>query len=383
MELDDLARELLVGSHPSLERGFTALIRKLPHRGSVECAYLELKRQFIPGPREWAELARDVVALANSGGGLVVFGIADDCTRIGLSASLTSVLDPAKLIDQLRRKAPSASIRTEYVEVVYYRKRFGCLLVSSVVVPLVFDVEWGYNDSAGNHHLVIRPGLLYVRTPGRSGPAREIDVREVWQHSVDLATQKTLARIERVASLPPDAELIVSSGPKSDTGFVLVSGSEGRPVRIVDDPSAPAVSLRDVLSPEVPYSSVSGELMSQVRHWQQVDLLHRVSKHALLRWWLQRAELVLDDNSAAFCLLSAAYQHGYPSYWASSMSRPALLALLTNELAIGRAIPCQCYPYVVGTFFWRTRRKHSDPRSRTPQRCPIESCREGYKYPKL
>ena len=292
---------------------------------------------------------------------MILFGVQDDCVHVGLSTSLMTVLDPAKITDQLRRKAPSALIPTMYVEVTYYRKRFGALVVSPLVVPLVFDVEWGYNDDAGVHRLVIRPGLLYVRTPGRSAPAHQADLREMWQRSVDLGARQALARIERVAALPPDAELIVSTSASPDEGFVLGANGEGRPVRIVDDPDAPAVRVREVLSPDTPYASVAGELTSQVRHWQQADNSHRVSRHALLRWWLQRTKLNLDDTSAEFCVLSAAYQHGYPMYWASKMTPAGLRELLDRELRIGRAVPCQTYPYIVGEFFWEDRKDILEP----------------------
>jgi hypothetical protein len=41
-----------------------------------ESAELEFKAAFDPAsPSEWCELIKDIVAMANSGGGLIVFGI--------------------------------------------------------------------------------------------------------------------------------------------------------------------------------------------------------------------------------------------------------------------------------------------------------------------
>jgi hypothetical protein len=376
MALDDLAVAIVRSEADRTDRSVTAMIRGLPRRGSVEGVHFELKQGFTPGPREWAELCRDIAAFANSGGGVILLGVGDDCSRLGLAASLSELLDSAKIIDQLRRKAPGAAIVTSYREVKYYGKHFGALIVAPLVTPLIFDTEWGYNAIDGSHKLVIRPGVLYVRTPGKSAPARQADVREIWQRSVDLAAQKTLARIERVASLPPDADLIVAPQGATDEGFVLVSGHKGRPVRIVDDPTAPAVRLREVLSTDAPYSSVDGEVASQVRHWQQADHAHRVSKEALLRWWFKRDDLDLTDEAAAFCLLSACYGHGYPMYWASAMTEDALLQLLMRELDLGRAVPCQSYPYIVAVFFWDRRREiltpHVDRLSTAPRKAAMK-----------
>jgi hypothetical protein len=361
MALDELALAIVRSEPDRTDRSIKALIRDLPQGGSIEGVHFELKQDFTPGPREWAELCRDIVAFANNGGGVILLGVSDDCVRLGLGASLAGLLDSAKIVDQLRRKAPGAVVSTAYREVQYYSKCFGALTISPLAIPLIFDTEWGYNDVDSSHKLVIRPGVLYVRTPGKSSPARQADVREIWQRSVDLAAQRTLARIERVASLPPDADLIVAPRGATDQAFVLVSGQEGRPVRIVDDPAAPAVQLREVLSTDAPYSSVRGEVSSQVRLWQQADPAHRASKETLLRWWLKRNDLDLTDEAAAFCLLSACYRYGYPMYWASVMHKEALFQLLLRELELSDAVACQSYPYLVGVFFWDRRRELLTP----------------------
>ena len=291
---------------------------------------------------------------------MILFGVSDSGVRLGLPASLASSFDPARITDQLRRKAPSAAIGTAYSEHAYYGKIYGVLVIMSIAVPIVFDTEWGFNTGT-SHQLVIRPGVVYVRTPGRCAPARQADLREVWQRSLDAATRRTLARIERVVTLPPDVEIVASADLAGGHGYLLTSGSEGRPVRIVDDPLAPAIRLADAYSPQMPYSSLAGELASQVRHWQQADQAHRVSRQALMRWWLEREALELDDKSARFCLLSAAANHGYPMYWASAMSRTELALFLHEQLARASAVPCAVYPYVVGTFFWDERHDMLDP----------------------
>lgn len=353
--LDDLALDLVAGGPGDSNRAVTSLIRAVPASSTAECVHFDQKRGFAPGPREWAELAKDVASMANSGGGVLLFGIEDDGTRVGLDTSLLGLLDPAKVVDQLRRKAPAAAVASTYHEVSYYRKTYGALVVQPLRVPLVFDTEWGYNDDTGRHRIVIHPGVLYVRTPGKSAPALQSDLREVWQRSVDIASEQLMARIERVASLPPDSELIVTADEPPGRGYVLVSSGEGRPVQITDDPETPAVALREVLSVDTPYSSAASEVASQVRLWQQADREHRVSKQALIRWWLHRHELSLDDVAAEFCLLSAAHGRGYPMYWASLMEPSRLAEVVDRELAVGKAIPCQVIPYVLGVFLWESR----------------------------
>ena len=341
---------------------------------------------LTPGPRAWAELCRDVVALANSGGGVVLFGVDDDGTHLGLGESLLAVLDPAKVTDQLRRKAPSAAISTRYVEDVCDEQLYGALIVRLLDVPLVFDTEWGYNTSGGKHRIVIRPGALYVRTPGKSAPAQQGDVRELWQRSVNHAAEKVLARIEQVVSLPLDAELIVTDPDDPDRGRLLVDQGEGRSVQIISDPSAPGIAVHEVVATDAPYGSVANEVASQVRRWQQTEPEHVVSKNALIKWWFQRAELPLDLQTAEFCLRSATHNRGYPMFWASVIEPPHLREILQRELDTASAIPCQAYSYVAGVFFWDEReeilQKHIDRLSQAPRRA-IEKVLESDSYPRF
>lgn len=387
MTLEDRALELVTHGPDNSDRAVSSLVRAVPSRATVECVHFELKREFFPNPRAWAELAKDIVALANSGGGVILFGVDDNGSRRGLPTSLLSVLDPARVTDQLRRKAPSASVSTTYLETTYYNKRYGALVVQPLRVPLVFDTEWGYDGADGKHHIAIKPGLLYVRTPGRSAPARQADVREAWQRSVDLAMEKTMARIEQVASLPLDSDLIITDQDNPGSGFLLVDRGEGRPVQIVADPETPAVQLREVLAPDVPYASVTGEIAGQVRLWQQADQKHTVSRHTLIRWWFERDDLNLDATSAEFCLLSAGRNRGFPMYWASQLERSRLLEVLERELNDGSAIPCQAYAYVVGVFFWEQRHdilqeEHMDHLSAAPWRA-VEKVTESDSYAKF
>lgn len=46
-----------------------------------ESAELDFKAAFdTTAPQDWCELIKDIVAMANSGGGLIVFGVNDDGT---------------------------------------------------------------------------------------------------------------------------------------------------------------------------------------------------------------------------------------------------------------------------------------------------------------
>jgi predicted HTH transcriptional regulator len=63
---------------------------------------LEFKQSFTDNTRGWAELVKDVLAMANAGGGLLVLGIDRNGHSIGLSQDLRRLYDPANISNKMR-----------------------------------------------------------------------------------------------------------------------------------------------------------------------------------------------------------------------------------------------------------------------------------------
>ena len=60
-----------------------------------ETETVEYKDSFNSDAPDWLEIIKDIVALANSGGGTIVFGIADDGTPSGFDCAPLFAIDPA------------------------------------------------------------------------------------------------------------------------------------------------------------------------------------------------------------------------------------------------------------------------------------------------
>jgi predicted HTH transcriptional regulator len=68
-----------------------------------ENAELDFKAAFDPtASQDWCELIKDVVAMANSGGGIVVFGVNDDGTPASGNLQPIQSLDPATFVDKIK-----------------------------------------------------------------------------------------------------------------------------------------------------------------------------------------------------------------------------------------------------------------------------------------
>src|SRR5438309_8994608 len=71
----------------------------------AESRTVDFKSRFDPErPADWCELVKDIVAIANSGGGSILIGVDDDgkCCGPAASAKLLS-LDPAVITDKVAK----------------------------------------------------------------------------------------------------------------------------------------------------------------------------------------------------------------------------------------------------------------------------------------
>lgn len=296
---------------------------------------------------------RQLTAFNNSGGGILVFGIENDGTPTGLSGSLTSHFDPAIILDKLRRHAPTAQIPTAYLETEFYNKRYGFLLIGSTGSVIVFDKVGNMARPKGKgQETVLQPGVVYIRRRGQTTAALQNELDKLVGESIQRGVTGFLARIEHVASLPAGTELIARQ-PSSDRGYVLVSAGQGVPVSITASTETDAVPLTEVLSPDLPLSSLDAEVVAQLRQWK-TDRRHRVGRALLGRWYLGRRALTVIPDAAEFCLLSAVHDWGYPMFWAAQLDRSRLEDLLKGTL--GGGYPERNFvPYLVGAYFFDRR----------------------------
>lgn len=320
---------------------------------------LEFKVTLDETPGSQLALIKHLVAVANFGGGRILLGLGDDGRRIGLSKSLLSELDPARITDKIRKYAGSGRVTTSYTECSSYGKRYGLLSIEGATEILVFDKDGNRQDKSGKTEAVFHAGVIYCRDSGSTRPATGALLRSIEQRIVEDRTSKLLAKIQTVASAP-DADLIVANRGTSE-GIMVVDSGSGVPVRIDRSGSGEAVPIREVVSQSVPFSSPQNEIASQVRLWKNGRDSHTVDKRTTNDWYLKRAELQLDDDALEFCLRSTLMRRGFPMYWASQLSEERLLEVINDVLGSNAYPAREITPLLTAAFFWNQRFAILDP----------------------
>ena len=174
------------------------------------------KRVAIRERFESVELVRDIAAMANSGGGVIVLAGATGVDEELIHEELARYAEPefeAFTVERISRNGrPATAIVVE----------------GAKGTPLVFSKQ----GRAGGGVAFARGGL-YFRHGGKSEPATGVDVRAFISRQLDATRTQWLRNIRAVMHAPGGAEVAVVETAERD--------EEGRPtlIRLTTDPHAP------------------------------------------------------------------------------------------------------------------------------------------------
>jgi hypothetical protein len=351
--------EILESGDPPSEdqlRGVIAAFARASAR--TELASLDFKIGFdASSNKDWLELLKDIVAMANAGGGLLVFGIDRDGNALGCSPDLVRDLDPAAIVDKLRKYAPQVHIQVNPYGLVYQGDQLASLVIQRGTRIIVFERDGQYEDpTTRRSKTVFYAGIVYTRTAGGNAPARQLDLDQMVSYFAEQQIRRMVARIGQVATLPPGTDLIASDPSNPSLGYRLLDHGLGMPVRLVaQDDDEWGIRLTEVHAPHVPFSDVDAEIAGQVRHWRHVSDAHRVDRHTLARWYLDREHITLNETGLVFCVLSACHMYGFPMYWASLLPHDRLRQIVEDLIRQNDHPDRNAIPYLVGAFFWSDR----------------------------
>jgi Schlafen, AlbA_2 len=199
------------------------------------------KREFSPEtPGSWCELIKDVVAIANSGGGVILVGLNDDGAPTGWDPTEFLRVAPAVLTD---RTSVYVGERWDDIEIAPARKG-GRNIVRIVIgartgYPLVFEKPGTYEDApADRQRTAFERGTVYVRHGAKSEPGLARDLSRFAASEANRLRRELLRNMRKASSAPPGSEVIVVAPHTGPAGSV-------ERFRIVDDPNALAVARTD------------------------------------------------------------------------------------------------------------------------------------------
>lgn len=161
-----------------------------------ESAKLDYKRDWVGDNQAIVELTKDVVAMANTAGGYVIFGVGDDGEEVGLADEEIERLDEAILRTQVQGYLGTGLDLFVNKRIEVKGKPFAVLTVlRSSRSPLVFEHDGQYSDQRGRMRPVFRAGDVYVRHGSASQKWNQDDVRTINARVVDRERERWIKEV--------------------------------------------------------------------------------------------------------------------------------------------------------------------------------------------
>jgi hypothetical protein len=203
---------------------------------SRRTAFLRAVGDVEPGG--WCELLKDVAALANSGGGVVVVGVEGNGTPSGWDPAAFLATGTAALTDAFAEFAGEPFAEFEIapgargsspVAGVVVQPRFGS--------PIVFQKAGTYRIESRRRTSFAR-GTVYFRHGTSSEPGTSRDLERFVHREVERQRRAWRANVRKAAAAPAEARVLVV---KRNTATAPPTTD----VRVVDDPDAPVFGRAD------------------------------------------------------------------------------------------------------------------------------------------
>ncbi len=202
-----------------------------------ETKRLEFKEQFdVKGDRDWCEIIKDIVAIANSGGGLILIGVRNDGSASGADLTEVLKLDPAKLTDKIFSYTGEQFAEFEMEPLKRGGKMVAALRISEAAIPMVFTSAGTYPEPGAKKPVkAFARGALYFRHGAKSEPATSNDLRLVIEREIRKDRRSITRNMRKVVEAPRGAHVQVLPGDVKES-----SAPNATAIRLTDDPSAPA-----------------------------------------------------------------------------------------------------------------------------------------------
>lgn len=243
-----------------------------------ESKYVDFKARFDPrDDGEWIEIVKDLVAMSNSGGGVVVIGVNNGGTPSGADVTDVLNIDNAKIVDKFVRYTGENFDDFELHSVTRSGTDAAAIVVGAVTgAPLVFTQAGKYTTAGGKSKTAFARGAIYVRHGAKSEPATRSDLTTFIDQCLEQTRARLLSGIRQVVEAPSDSEIVGIERVTDDTGQ--------QRIRVTTDPSAPVFGQ---INTDDTYPHRQTELVQQVNkrlprkiaiNRYDVDAVRRVHK---------------------------------------------------------------------------------------------------------
>jgi hypothetical protein len=182
------------------------------------------------------EVIKDIVAIANSGGGLLLFGVNDNGASAGADLAVLRSLDPSFWIDKVAAYTDIQIVDLAQEDVKRVDGTAHVLVVPASLLPIIFTRPGTYSTGPKEQRTAFGRGTVYFRHGAKSEPGTNDDIHQIMDRALERVRVLWSRGIRKVVESPQDAIVHVVRARSDQAQY-----TPGQTGRVVADPSAPGV----------------------------------------------------------------------------------------------------------------------------------------------
>jgi len=157
---------------------------------------------------DWVTIIRDIIAMSNSGGGLLLIGLNPDGTPSGFNVSSILAYERSQLTAKLLQYTGTNIENVTIAQASKYGRRLAVFEVGRAAVPLICTAG-GYQDVHGKKRQVLQIGVVYFRHGPASEPGTPEDLQMFLRRELEARKAAWLREVRKVLEAPEGAQILV------------------------------------------------------------------------------------------------------------------------------------------------------------------------------
>jgi hypothetical protein len=254
-----------------------------------ESKSLDFKERFDPSVKsEWPELIKDFVAMANSGGGIIVVGVRNNGEATGEDLSAVLALDPATIADKIASYTGEHFADFEVTEATRNKQRIAVIRVGAAHGAPIAFTRVGTYVTAGQEQqkVAFSKGTVYFRHGAKSEPGTRNDLRAFLERRLEEIRAQWLGGIRQVVESPEGSQVALVEAIDEQAGVPTQ-------IRLTTDPGAVVYGK---LAPDQTHPFRQKELIQEVN--KRLGGETKVNAHDILS--VRRIAGITEDRHPEF-----------------------------------------------------------------------------------
>jgi Putative DNA-binding domain len=215
-------------------------IIKLASTITKESRFVDFKSELdTTSALSWCDIAKDLVAMANSGGGIIVFGVNDNGSYSNFDKNVILTLDPALISEKVSKFLDVDFIDFEQIEINRGSKKFAGIYVGAVSVPYVFSTNGVQYRDGKKHKHVFAEGTIYFRRGAKSRPGNTEYLKRSFESALEQVRKEWFKGVRKLTSLGVDEIATVEVKELKNTSAILKGmiklSEKGVPVKFTNE----------------------------------------------------------------------------------------------------------------------------------------------------